>query len=195
MTVAPSDPFGAPKPIIRAFDEITPDVVEQLAQWIEQRGLRTPISQVVGYEQIKPTTSGAFAAGAGLITTTSTSWTTAGLGNPITGLRPGQYLAFISAIMANNSAFEQTTLGLRLNSTDPYAAGAGVHGIGAALTVAVEAQSLGTGFISPSTLRAFTLTADTNTVTPIWTVSGGTGSMQQHVVTVLRLGSTAGTSV
>lgn len=36
---------------ISSIYDISPTVLEALAQWLEQRGLATPVSQVVGYQQ------------------------------------------------------------------------------------------------------------------------------------------------
>lgn len=41
--------FGVQQTLSSIY-QMSPSVLEQLAQWIEQRGLRTPVSQVVGYK-------------------------------------------------------------------------------------------------------------------------------------------------
>jgi hypothetical protein len=48
-----ADQFGPHAEIIKSIYEIHPDVLEQLCQFIEQRGIRTPIGQVVGYRRDK----------------------------------------------------------------------------------------------------------------------------------------------
>lgn len=40
--------FGPPPEILTSIYQIGPEVLEALAQWIEQRGIRTPVSNVVG---------------------------------------------------------------------------------------------------------------------------------------------------
>jgi hypothetical protein len=40
--------FGPPRTVLRDIYEITPETLEQIAMWIEQRGLRTPVSNIVG---------------------------------------------------------------------------------------------------------------------------------------------------
>lgn len=40
--------FGPPREVVKTIYEIAPEVLEELAMWIEQRGLRAPASQVTG---------------------------------------------------------------------------------------------------------------------------------------------------
>jgi len=44
----PSTTFGPAKTIIQSLYELDPLVLEELAQWLEQRGIKTPISTMVG---------------------------------------------------------------------------------------------------------------------------------------------------
>jgi len=44
----PSPTFGPAKTIIQSLYELDPLVLEELAQWLEQRGLRTPVSTLIG---------------------------------------------------------------------------------------------------------------------------------------------------
>jgi hypothetical protein len=50
---APAPSLGPPKTILRSVYEIDPLVLEQLAQWFEQRGLRTTLSQITGLQGLK----------------------------------------------------------------------------------------------------------------------------------------------
>lgn len=43
--------FGPTKSVINSIYEFSPEALEQLAQWLEQRGIRTPVSQIVGYQR------------------------------------------------------------------------------------------------------------------------------------------------
>jgi len=43
--------FGPHKEIITSIYQLSPEALEQVAQWVEQRGIRTPISQVVGFSK------------------------------------------------------------------------------------------------------------------------------------------------
>lgn len=45
---APTVTFGAARTIISSVYEITPTALEEIAQWIEQRGVRIPVGQLVG---------------------------------------------------------------------------------------------------------------------------------------------------
>jgi len=51
------DEFGPHKEIINSIYEIKPEALEQIAQWVEQRGLRVPVGQVVGYQNDRQATS------------------------------------------------------------------------------------------------------------------------------------------
>lgn len=184
--------YGVPHQLITSAQQISPQAIEEIAQLIEQRGLRTPISQLVGYQQVKANTS--ILASNIPVTTTSNAWTVTGLGSSTSGLRAGQYLVFISAVMKNSSAFEATMLGIRINSGDPFVAGAGVHGSGTTAVI-VEGSAVGAGVLTGvSTLAPVTLTEDPNTIQPIWFVSGGTGTITNYTITLVRLGFAPGAS-
>jgi hypothetical protein len=43
--------LGPHKTIVTSVYEISPDALEQIAQWLETRGIRTPIGNVVGARQ------------------------------------------------------------------------------------------------------------------------------------------------
>lgn len=40
--------YGPPRVVVNSLYEIAPQALEDLAAWIEQRGLRVPVSQLVG---------------------------------------------------------------------------------------------------------------------------------------------------
>ena len=44
----PTETFGPHRTIISTIYEIMPTALEELAQWLEQRGLKTPVSTLVG---------------------------------------------------------------------------------------------------------------------------------------------------
>jgi len=44
----PNAAFGPTRTIIQSLYELDPLVLEEFAQWIEQRGIKTPISTMVG---------------------------------------------------------------------------------------------------------------------------------------------------
>lgn len=43
-----SETFGPPKIVVSDIFQVDPLALEQIASWIEQRGIRTPISNVIG---------------------------------------------------------------------------------------------------------------------------------------------------
>lgn len=43
-----SSVFGEPRVVVGSVYEISPEALEQIAAWIEQRGIRVPVSNVVG---------------------------------------------------------------------------------------------------------------------------------------------------
>jgi len=173
--------FGPHKEIINSVYQLSPQALEEIAQCIEQRGIRTPISQVVGYQQIKPWSATGSAIG-GAVTTTSTSYT--GLTSATASVfRPGQYLVFISANIANSSALNSTSVGLKINSTDPPSIGSS-----GGICVTAFGQNF-TTMQSVSTLQYITMTSDSSTVQPVWGVTGGTGSYWWYCITVTRIGN------
>lgn len=91
--------FGVgPNPVlISSIYEITPEALEQIAQWFEQRGIRTPISQVVGFSQFNAIPATDVAA---TQNTTSTTYTDLGtVGPSLTGLADGKYLLSFGCVM------------------------------------------------------------------------------------------------
>lgn len=190
MTSAADEQTGRRATAVNSIYDLSPTVLEALAQWIEQRGLTIPLSQISGVQAVKPFRVGVYRVGS-LGTTTSTSWTTFG-STVATNIRAGQYIGFMSARVGISSATEQVTMALRLNSTDAFASGAGVHAAGGSPYIFSDGALDGTGLISISETVYFTLTQDLNTVTPVWTVSGGTGSFARFTALMLPLGYVAG---
>jgi len=43
--------FGPPDEVVQSIFNVNPEALEQIAQFIEQRGLRIPVGQVVGYQR------------------------------------------------------------------------------------------------------------------------------------------------
>ena len=91
--VASRPQFG-PHPItVEDLSNITPQALEQLAQYIEQRGLRTPVSNLVGFAQFLGQ------AAADVPTSESTASTfpyvdLATVGPSLSSLGDGKYLLF-----------------------------------------------------------------------------------------------------
>jgi hypothetical protein len=77
---APQETFGPPKTILRSIYEIDPLMLEQLAQWLETRGLTTSLSSITGLQGIKTSFLRAFGPTAAT-TIPANVWTTI----PLTG--------------------------------------------------------------------------------------------------------------
>ena len=43
-----SEQFGPPREVLSSVYEVSPSALEEFAQWLEQRGLRTPVANLVG---------------------------------------------------------------------------------------------------------------------------------------------------
>lgn len=177
--------LGPHKEIISSVYEIAPNVIEDLAQLIEQRGLRTPLSNIVGAAQVQPY---ALAFQSGGATTVSTTFTNTGLGGGVTNkLRAGQHLVLMQAEIANNNALQKTTLGLQVNGVNPAGGAGGVGGLNATVDGAVS-----TGPQSVSAFSYTNMTSDENSILPVWAVTGGTGTVYWYQILVVRTGVTAG---
>src|SRR5690348_16089479 len=84
--------FGPESVILNSIFQIDPQALEQVFQALEQRGLRTPVSNLVGFAQFL----GQVATRVNTIeTTVSTSYTDLATSGPtLTGLADGNYFVF-----------------------------------------------------------------------------------------------------
>lgn len=83
--------FGPHRIVVGSIYELAPSALEEIALWIEERGLRTPISQIIGFKQF---TAQSDAIGT-LDSTFSLGWATLGTAGPVlNSLTDGNYLAF-----------------------------------------------------------------------------------------------------
>lgn len=108
--------FGAPPQIINTVYNLTPDALEEIAQWLETRGLRTPISQIVGFSQFtgKSDTVAAFD------TTDSVPYVDlTHTGPELTGLADGNYLVFHGALASVTTAGDAAFMSLSVNGSTP----------------------------------------------------------------------------
>jgi hypothetical protein len=76
----PERTFGPPKTILRSIYELDPLVLEELAQWFEQRGLRTSLTNITGLQGLKTSLTRAFGPSSAT-TIPANVWTTI----PLTG--------------------------------------------------------------------------------------------------------------
>lgn len=90
--------FGPLPTVLSSIWEVSESAKEEFAQWLEQRGLRTPVSQVVGFGQflVQPATD--------VLTSESTSSATyvdlATVGPSLSTLGDGKYLVFFGFVVA-----------------------------------------------------------------------------------------------
>lgn len=86
-----------PKPIIKDVSDIDPIALEQIAQYMEQRGLAIPIYQTTGFVQYAAQVSEV----ADLESTTSGFYTSLTTDGPkLTGLPPGKYAILFGAAIS-----------------------------------------------------------------------------------------------
>jgi hypothetical protein len=119
VSFTPPDPFGAPKQIIRSLDEIAPDVLEQIAQSIEQRGIKIPLANILGFPLTSPRTSGGATYGGTPFTTNSTAYSSLVGAPTLTNLRAGQYVVFFNAYMSISSSVHEGWIAVAVNGVDP----------------------------------------------------------------------------
>lgn len=171
------DQFGAPKVVVETFEQIDPLVLEGIAGWMEQRGLKTPVSQVVGFT---PTRFKAvsFATGGSLITTGSTSWVDVGA-STVTGLPPGVYFLIVTALVHISSAAQKVCVGVSENGTDP-----------ALIDNPTVAQTQNTVPVIVTAAYATTLRDARTDLKLRWKVDGGTGSLNWAQLAYAKNGNT-----
>ena len=156
--------FGAPRTVLRSIDEIDPLALEAIAQWIEQRGLKTPVGQVVGYSPTRFKTH-SLGTGGTLQTTTSTSWVDVGE-TPAVGLPPGSYFIVVTALLKISSSANKVGVGINENGVDP-----------ASLDQYFVAQTSSTVEVACVAAYTSTMKDPRTDIKMRWKVDGGTGSL------------------
>lgn len=171
---APGHP-GGPK-ITSILRDFTAESLEELAFWLEQRGLHIPVTQLIGFSQFTAN------IGTSIVTqetTTSTaSWADlATTGPTVAGLSDGRYLAMWGC-QAFGSAID---LGVNM----------GVSANGATPNIDDACQSNSTSAESIMSFAAFTLSAGgNNTLTAKYKMGNpGTGTYRRRRLLVLRYGN------
>lgn len=177
--MAADDQFGPPKKVLSSLEQIDPRTLEDIAQFLEQRGLRTPISQVVGYQQLTP--HGSFSSGGGgvLGTTVSAAFADMPSSTAITGLRAGTYLVAFSARVKVDAVGNTGVVGVRVNGVDP--GGAASSSIDHFL-FNCTAQTTN-GFVTIQTL------IDNTSAVLRWLVTGGTATVYEHSLVLVKIGN------
>lgn len=168
--------FGPPKTVVAAASEISPRALEDIAQWIEQRGLRTPINNIVGYQQLTPQYITGSGGGAAIDTTTSATYVDF-IGSPTSsGLRAGSYQIFFSARVKVDAVGNTGSIGLNINSVNPVDVGDLFRFNCTAPTPCAQ-------------LFYAKLKGDTSTVKLRWLISGGTATLYEYSMSLLKIGN------
>lgn len=104
---------GIPK--ITSIFDFTDEAIEELALKLEMRGLRTPITQVLGFTQFTAQTATFVATGE---TTTSTSYTNlATVGPTLTDLPDGRYVILFGCAAKTSVTTASADMSIQVNST------------------------------------------------------------------------------
>jgi hypothetical protein len=154
--------FGPPPIVVDSIFNLHPEALEQICQYVEQRGLRTPVSQVVGFTQFvgHPATD--------VLTEESTSSTTYGdlatVGPSLNNLGDGKYLLFFGCAVRGTGG--GGFMSVSLNGDTPTDARSCFCG---------GLDSNGDGLPDVSTMRTIsaTLTGGSNTVVAKYRSAGG----------------------
>jgi hypothetical protein len=169
--------YGPPKVVLSDIYQITPDALEQIALYIEQRGLRTPVSNIVGFQQ--------FAAinATPVLTIESTASTTytdlATTGPTLTGIANGNFLVLFGCRADPGGSTSAARM-----SISPNGAAASDNN-----SCSSDSQNLIAGM---SIMRAFTVQLTTtaaggNTLQAKYRVTGATtGNFGQRWLVALR---------
>lgn len=173
--------FGPHRTVLSSIHEMSPEVIDQIAQAVEMRGIRVPISNVPGYQQLTPKSVHTSGAGAALGTTVSAAFADMPSGaDQIANLRAGSYLIFFSARVTVDVVGNTGVIGIRVNAVDPGGAttASGDHFLFNCTQPTTNAQIIYT-----------TLTGDTSTVKLRWLVTGGTATVYEYTLSCLKIGN------
>lgn len=170
--------FGPPPVVLKALDEIDPLALESLAQWIEQRGLRTPITQIVGFAQFTAKTARIATEAHTTSSTYADPSVSGGAGPTISGLANGQYLILHGGSGAGTLA-----------SNVRYFQAVSVNG---GTPVDADGCEFGQdGNVSGATALTATLTGGNNELKCVYRSSDGTdrGNVRNRWIVALRYGN------
>lgn len=171
---------GPDKQIITSIYQFAPEALEQHAQWLEQRGLRTPVGQVVGFQQ--------FLAGIKEVLAYENSGSTTYVdlttpGPTIDKLSAGRYLLLFGAQIAVATDGGTNTFATRMSPNINATTPSDNDAVSNVLSIG------GTGYVSLARATVKDLTLDNNTVKMQYRVSGGSvaGSWGQRWLIALRV--------
>lgn len=168
---APGGPHG---PKITSVFDFSAEALEQLAFWLEQRGLHIPVTNLLGYSQNIPQVAPAVLTSQTTASDTFTDLAT--VGPTLTGLSDGKYFLMYSAIAANNTAGDGAAISIQINATAASTDDEALAQTGTLLTTLVgwTQKTLSNG--------------GNNTVTVKYArVTGGTASFQTRRLVAIRL--------
>jgi hypothetical protein len=101
------------EPKIHSIFDFTAEALEQLAFWIEQRGLHIPVTQLIGFSQFTAQAAPFISSSE---STTSTAYTALATAGPaITGLSDGRYLVMYGALISTSSGGDRSIMSLSYN--------------------------------------------------------------------------------
>jgi hypothetical protein len=163
------------EPKIHSIFDFTAESLEQLAFWLEQRGLHIPVTQLLGYSQTTPKVATDVATAETTISAAYTDLATTG--PSLTGLSDGVYQVSFGARMFGTVAGQLVLMSLSPN--------------GAAAVDGDSIQSDATAnFQSSMRQVVYTLTnGGNNTITTKYKVTGGTGTFGYRFLHALRVGN------
>jgi hypothetical protein len=111
-SIASPSGFGPHPVTVESIWNIAPEALEGIAQWIEQRGLRTPVSQVVGFQQFNAIPVGVSAI-EGTASATYVDLATVGPSLPTLG--NGKYILFFGAKFFGESTHARGFMSVAIN--------------------------------------------------------------------------------
>lgn len=175
--VKSSGSVANPKPTINNIFDLDPLALEQIAQWIEQRGISIPLSQVTGYQQAIQSAAFVTASGSeqsseiSFSNTTYTSYS----GPTISGLADGSYF-LIYGCSAQVNGSQQLFMAPSINGSTPSD------------SQAVEVTSSSNNSYSRALLANLS-NSNSNTVELKYRVQGSDGSARYRWLIALKYGS------
>lgn len=161
-------PAGTPK--ITSIFDFTAEALEQLAFWIEQRGLHVPITQVLGFSQFTAQTATSVFTPESTTSTTYTDLATAG--PTLSGLPDGKYVFFYGSA-AKVTGAEEAGMAIQVNSdavNDTNDACVGQANAYQAMSIAVT-KTLSTGGNNTVTAKYHSLAGASVTFARRWLIA------------------------
>jgi hypothetical protein len=177
-----SEVYGSQTEIVKSIYQVAPTALEDIAVWLEQRGLRTPISNVVGFQQLSPASFQQLNSGAPE-TTTSTTWVSMAVDEVLTDIPQGRYLLLWGGYGHISTVAQEGWIGVQINSVDP-----GNPTLGTYDTKTVQFNTVDNVWNWNLTVATLTSARNTLRLRKAVTNAAATFSIWQSSIFVLRLG-------